>query len=55
MNPENKKPNWPSKPDYTSPKPNANSKTIPPRTQMKAVNGQPHSPSPRPLGDIKNK
>lgn len=55
LNPENKKPSWPCQPKYTSPTPNKNSKSVPPRTQIHAANGLPHSPSPRSLGDIKSK
>jgi hypothetical protein len=49
-NPEDRKPNWPAKPNYTSPLPkSSDSGKIPPRTQIHQANNLPHSPSPRPL------
>lgn len=50
MNPENKKPNFPVKPKYTSPLPkSSDARKIPPRNHLPAANGLPGSTGPRPL------
>jgi hypothetical protein len=56
INPENKKPNFPAKPNYTKPLPkSSDARKIPPRDHLPAINGLPGSTGPRPLANFDKK